>query len=134
MLYSDYVPLVNLVGVFFQVRDDYMNLHDHGVRPESIISSCILRFPQYATNKGFAEDLTEGKFSFPIVHGVRADPSNHQLLSQYYLLSHSHSFQRFTRRYSSETALNTNIKTSCYQLSTRSHQILRLYTSSTTRY
>ncbi|KAI0316102.1 isoprenoid synthase domain-containing protein [Amylostereum chailletii] len=61
----DYVPLVNLIGVYFQIRDDYMNLQDSG----------------YATNKGFAEDLTEGKFSFPIVHGVRADPSNRQLLN-----------------------------------------------------
>ena len=24
--YSDYVPLVNLIGVHFQIRDDYMNL------------------------------------------------------------------------------------------------------------
>ena len=39
-------------------------------------------FPQYAHNKGFAEDLTEGKFSFPVVHGVRANPSNRQILSE----------------------------------------------------
>ena len=38
---------------------------------------------QYADNKGFAEDLTEGKFSFPVVHGVRADTSNRQLLREY---------------------------------------------------
>jgi len=37
---------------------------------------------QYADNKGFAEDLTEGKFSFPVVHGVRADTSNRQLLRE----------------------------------------------------
>ena len=37
---------------------------------------------KYETNKGFAEDLTEGKFSFPIVHGVRADMSNRQILSE----------------------------------------------------
>lgn len=60
----DYVPLVNLISVFFQIRDDYMNLQS----------------PEYADNKGFAEDLTEGKFSFPVVHGVRADTSNRQLL------------------------------------------------------
>ncbi|KAI0710311.1 terpenoid synthase [Cerioporus squamosus] len=61
----DYVPLVNLFGIYFQIRDDYMNLQS----------------TQYTENKGFAEDLTEGKFSFPVVHGVRADPSNRQILN-----------------------------------------------------
>ncbi|TCD64480.1 geranylgeranyl pyrophosphate synthetase [Steccherinum ochraceum] len=61
----DYVPLVNLFGIYFQIRDDYMNLQSD----------------LYAENKGFAEDLTEGKFSFPIVHGIRSDTSNRQLLN-----------------------------------------------------
>ncbi|PIL32780.1 hypothetical protein GSI_04897 [Ganoderma sinense ZZ0214-1] len=61
----DYVPLVNLIGVHFQIRDDYMNLQSQ----------------QYTANKGFAEDLSEGKFSFPVVHGVRADTSNRQILN-----------------------------------------------------
>ncbi|KAF9646193.1 terpenoid synthase [Thelephora ganbajun] len=61
----DYIPLVNLLGVYFQIRDDYMNLQS----------------TEYANNKGFAEDLTEGKFSFPVVHGVRANPSNRQILN-----------------------------------------------------
>jgi len=61
----DFVPLVNLIGVFFQIRDDYFNLQSK----------------EYETNKGFAEDLTEGKFSFPIVHGVRADMSSRQILN-----------------------------------------------------
>ncbi|KAB5592782.1 hypothetical protein CTheo_3766 [Ceratobasidium theobromae] len=61
----DYVPLVNLIGVYFQIRDDYMNLQSS----------------QYASNKGFAEDLTEGKFSFPVVHSIRADRSNRQVLN-----------------------------------------------------
>ncbi|KAI0343485.1 terpenoid synthase [Trametopsis cervina] len=61
----DYVPLINLFGVYFQIRDDYMNL-------QSI---------EYTSNKGFAEDLTEGKFSFPVVHGIRSDPTNRQILN-----------------------------------------------------
>ncbi|KAG8741195.1 geranylgeranyl pyrophosphate synthetase [Ceratobasidium sp. 414] len=61
----DYVPLVNLIGVYFQIRDDYMNLQS----------------TTYASNKGFAEDLTEGKFSFPVVHAIRADTSNRQVLN-----------------------------------------------------
>ncbi|ELU35580.1 polyprenyl synthetase domain-containing protein [Rhizoctonia solani AG-1 IA] len=64
----DYVPLVNLIGVYFQIRDDYMNLQSG----------------QYASNKGFAEDLTEGKFSFLVVHAVRADRSNRQVLSGWF--------------------------------------------------
>ncbi|KAF7369030.1 hypothetical protein MVEN_00229800 [Mycena venus] len=61
----DYIPLVNLIGVHFQIRDDYMNLQSG----------------EYTSNKGFAEDLTEGKFSFPIVHGINADKSNRQVLN-----------------------------------------------------
>ncbi|KAJ7782209.1 farnesyltranstransferase [Mycena maculata] len=62
---EDYVPLINLIGIYYQIRDDLMNLQS----------------PLYSTNKGFAEDLTEGKFSFPIVHGVRADPSNREIIN-----------------------------------------------------
>ncbi|KAL7317484.1 hypothetical protein PS15m_003838 [Mucor circinelloides] len=61
----DYTPLVNIIGIHFQVRDDYMNLQS----------------TSYTNNKGFCEDLTEGKFSFPIIHAIRKDPSNRQLLN-----------------------------------------------------
>ncbi|WWC69781.1 uncharacterized protein I206_103724 [Kwoniella pini CBS 10737] len=61
----DYVPLVNLISVWFQIRDDYMNLQSS----------------EYEANKGYCEDLTEGKFSFPVVHGVRADSTNRQILN-----------------------------------------------------
>lgn len=61
----DYVPLVNYIGMIFQIRDDYINLQSS----------------QYQDNKGFCEDLTEGKFSFPIIHAIRKDPSNMQLLN-----------------------------------------------------
>lgn len=50
----DLVPLANMVGILFQIRDDYMNLAS----------------TQYCREKGFCEDLTEGKFSFPIIHGI----------------------------------------------------------------
>uniref|UniRef100_A0A7S0AGX8 Uncharacterized protein n=1 Tax=Minutocellus polymorphus TaxID=265543 RepID=A0A7S0AGX8_9STRA len=32
-------------------------------------------------SKSFCEDLTEGKFSFPIIHCIRKDPSDTRLLS-----------------------------------------------------
>lgn len=62
---KDCVPLVNLIGIIFQIRDDYQNLSS----------------PEYSHNKGLCEDLTEGKFSFPIIHSIRAEPGNLQLLN-----------------------------------------------------
>ncbi|KAI5300210.1 geranylgeranyl pyrophosphate synthetase [Ascosphaera atra] len=61
----DCVPLVNTMGLIFQICDDYLNL-----------SSAT-----YKSNKGLCEDLTEGKFSFPIIHSIRSDPTNLQLIS-----------------------------------------------------
>jgi len=58
----DCVPLANLMGLTFQISDDYLNL----------------RSDVYTQKKGLCEDLTEGKFSFPIIHSIRADPSNLQ--------------------------------------------------------
>ncbi|CAG8683523.1 16556_t:CDS:2, partial [Funneliformis mosseae] len=69
---EDYIELVNLVGIHFQVRDDYMNMQSQ----------------KYADNKGFCEDLTEGKFSFPIIHSIHAsENSNRQLI--YILKQHT---------------------------------------------
>lgn len=61
----DCVPLVNLIGLIFQIRDDYQNLQS----------------TEYSDNKGLAEDLTEGKFSFPVIHAIRYDPGNLQLIN-----------------------------------------------------
>ena len=61
----DCVPLVNLVGIIFQIRDDYLNLSSK----------------EYSTNKGMCEDLTEGKFSFPVMHSIRSNPQNLQLIN-----------------------------------------------------
>ncbi|KAJ1678140.1 hypothetical protein EV182_004690, partial [Spiromyces aspiralis] len=51
------IDLVNDLGLYFQIRDDYMNLHS----------------TEYSNNKGFCEDLTEGKFSFLITHAIRSN-------------------------------------------------------------
>uniref|UniRef100_A0A6B2LD06 Geranylgeranyl pyrophosphate synthase n=1 Tax=Arcella intermedia TaxID=1963864 RepID=A0A6B2LD06_9EUKA len=61
----DYIPLVNLLGLYFQIRDDYINLKSE----------------DYAKNKSFAEDLTEGKFSFPIIFAIRSNQEDHRLLN-----------------------------------------------------
>jgi len=61
----DYLPLVNLLSLYFQIRDDYINL----------------KSDDYAKNKSFAEDLTEGKFSFPIIYAIRANTEDHRILN-----------------------------------------------------
>jgi len=63
--FPDCVPLVNTIGLLFQILDDYANL-----------SSAT-----YTAHKGLAEDLTEGKFSFPVIHAIRTDTSNLELLN-----------------------------------------------------
>ncbi|KAI9372585.1 terpenoid synthase [Aspergillus egyptiacus] len=62
---KDCVALVNVMGLVFQICDDYLNLSS----------------TTYTQNKGLCEDLTEGKFSFPIIHSIRSNPQNHQLIN-----------------------------------------------------
>ena len=61
----DYVPLASLLSLAFQILDDYLNLSSKN----------------YTSNKGLCEDLTEGKFSFPIIHAIRSNPHNLQLIN-----------------------------------------------------
>ena len=57
---ADYIPLVNDLGLYYQVLDDYLNLQSEA----------------YHTNKSYCEDLTEGKYSFPIVHAITNATNN----------------------------------------------------------
>ncbi|EXK77648.1 hypothetical protein FOQG_17647 [Fusarium oxysporum f. sp. raphani 54005] len=51
--------LVSLLGQYFQIRDDYMNLIDN----------------RYTDQKGFCEDLDEGKYSLTLMHALQRDSS-----------------------------------------------------------
>lgn len=51
--------------LLFQICDDYLNL----------------RSDIHTQNKGLCEDLAEAKYSFPVIHSIRADPSNLQLVN-----------------------------------------------------
>lgn len=59
----DLKPLLDTLGLFFQIRDDYANLSSK----------------EYSENKSFCEDLTEGKFSFPTIHAIWSCPESTQV-------------------------------------------------------
>ncbi|KAG8041089.1 hypothetical protein G9C98_002077 [Cotesia typhae] len=40
-----------------------------------------LDHPEYSDNKSFCEDLSEGKFSFPIIHAIQTYPEDRQVLN-----------------------------------------------------
>ncbi|XP_054266724.1 terpene synthase [Macrosteles quadrilineatus] len=61
---SDFTKLASILGLYFQIRDDYCNL-------------CL---QEYSENKSFCEDLTEGKFSFPIIHAIKSRPDDRQVI------------------------------------------------------
>jgi len=64
---TDLTHLLNLLGIYFQIRDDLLNLQDE----------------EMFSHKMFCEDITEGKWSFPIIHCVtrsrQSSPPDHSL-------------------------------------------------------
>ncbi|CAL7936110.1 unnamed protein product [Xylocopa violacea] len=62
---EDFTPLAGILGLYFQIRDDYCNLH----------------LQEYAENKSYCEDLSEGKFSFPIVHAIQTHLDGKQIMN-----------------------------------------------------
>ncbi|XP_011303192.1 geranylgeranyl pyrophosphate synthase isoform X2 [Fopius arisanus] len=57
---EDFSMLTGILGLYFQIRDDYCNL-------------CM---QEYSENKSYCEDLSEGKFSFPIIHAIQSKPED----------------------------------------------------------
>ncbi|CDR47095.1 CYFA0S28e00672g1_1 [Cyberlindnera fabianii] len=58
------VPLSNILGIIYQVKDDYLNLQGETLQK----------------NKGFCEDISEGKLSFPIIHSLRSTTTDNSNL------------------------------------------------------
>ncbi|KAM0725240.1 Terpene synthase [Formica fusca] len=62
---EDLSSLIAILGLYFQIRDDYCNL-------------CL---GEYTENKSYCEDLSEGKFSFPIIHALTTNPDDRQIIN-----------------------------------------------------
>ncbi|CAO2655167.1 Nn.00g102310.m01.CDS01 [Neocucurbitaria sp. VM-36] len=82
--HSDCTPLVSTIGLLFQILDDHLNLS-----PTS----------ELRTLKGHCEDLTEGKFSFPVIHAIRADPANQILINILKQKTTDDEVKRYAMRY-----------------------------------
>ncbi|XP_025832654.1 geranylgeranyl pyrophosphate synthase [Agrilus planipennis] len=61
---EDFTKLAGILGLYFQIKDDYLNLCSK----------------DYHHNKSYCEDLTEGKFSFPIIHAIHSHPNDNQVI------------------------------------------------------
>lgn len=61
---EDYVPLVNLMGLIYQIRDDYMNLQSDQVRSHLHVyhPSTNTCFRSTQKTKGFARTLQKANF------------------------------------------------------------------------
>jgi geranylgeranyl pyrophosphate synthase len=150
----NYNSLLNSLGLYFQIRDDYVNISRYASVPPRYppsLSAClfvclsvllnfchlllILPLPHsphpspspppcyspshppspppppllpssitYMQSKSFCEDLTEGKFSFPIIHAIHSHPEDSRLLN---ILRQRTSDERI-KRYAVEWMIHCN--------------------------
>jgi geranylgeranyl diphosphate synthase, type III len=105
----DCVPLVNLMGLIFQICDDYLNLNS-GI---------------YTQNKGFCEDLTEGKFSFPVIHSIRANPQNLELINILKQKTQDEDVKRYAVKYMQGTGSFDYSKKVIRDLKFKAEQLIR---------
>lgn len=61
---KDFTKLIAIFGMYYQIHNDYKNLTSK----------------EYAAMKTYCEDLTEGAFTFPILHAVNAKKNDHEIL------------------------------------------------------
>nr|A0A2L0VXR5.1 RecName: Full=Geranylgeranyl pyrophosphate synthase; Short=GGPP synthase; Short=GGPPSase; Short=GGS; AltName: Full=(2E,6E)-farnesyl diphosphate synthase; AltName: Full=Dimethylallyltranstransferase; AltName: Full=Farnesyl diphosphate synthase; AltName: Full=Farnesyltranstransferase; AltName: Full=Geranylgeranyl diphosphate synthase; AltName: Full=Geranyltranstransferase; AltName: Full=Pleuromutilin biosynthetic cluster protein synthesis protein G [Clitopilus passeckerianus]AVA16671.1 geranylger len=57
---ADLSDIALRIGVYYQLRDDYINLMS----------------TSYHDERGFAEDMTEGKYTFPMLHSLKRSPDS----------------------------------------------------------
>ncbi|XP_045770426.1 geranylgeranyl pyrophosphate synthase-like [Maniola jurtina] len=72
---TDYTNLALTLGKYFQIREDYCNIGKQEALEEWPGSE-----DTHARETSYFEDLTEGKFSFPVVHASNT-PDGNQILN-----------------------------------------------------
>lgn len=89
------LPLAEVIGLIFQIQDDYKNVSSDqvslspplpprgGVSTKTFYDTVNLLPPgQMTAAKGYCEDLTEGKFSFPVIHAIKhSESGNSEILN-----------------------------------------------------
>ncbi|XP_011705768.1 PREDICTED: geranylgeranyl pyrophosphate synthase-like [Wasmannia auropunctata] len=56
------------MGLYYQLHNDY----------------CNLCFDKNTNDKSYCNDLTEGNFTFPIIHALNSNPDDRQIISILY--------------------------------------------------
>ncbi|XP_015118005.1 geranylgeranyl pyrophosphate synthase isoform X2 [Diachasma alloeum] len=62
---NDFSKLIGILGVYFQIRDDYGSL-------------CM---QEHHNSQRFCEDISEGKFGFPIIHAIQSRPEDKAVMN-----------------------------------------------------
>jgi geranylgeranyl diphosphate synthase, type III len=104
----DFVPLLNTLAVYFQIRDDYINLLDDN----------------YMENKSYCEDLTEGKFSYPIILGIRGDTEDTRLISILKQRTKNVELKKYAVEYLKETGAFLRTKAKLDELVEQIHEAI----------
>ncbi|XP_039312735.1 geranylgeranyl pyrophosphate synthase [Solenopsis invicta] len=61
---EDLSPLINNIALYYQINDDYCNLCE-----------------ETDDDHNYCSDLSEGKFSFPVIHAITRNPEDKQILN-----------------------------------------------------
>ncbi|XP_011706487.1 PREDICTED: geranylgeranyl pyrophosphate synthase-like, partial [Wasmannia auropunctata] len=61
---GDISSLISAFGMYYQIRNDYCNF-----------------FHKNDNGKSYCDDLTEGKFSLPIIHAINSNPDDTQIIN-----------------------------------------------------
>ncbi|XP_053989677.1 terpene synthase-like [Hylaeus volcanicus] len=61
---EDFAHLITNINLYYQIRDDYFNLYHK----------------EFTTDTNFADDISSGTFTFPVIHAIRNHPEDQQII------------------------------------------------------